>query len=101
MTSDSRRPQVFFRIVLDDPPSVVDFYSYFELGKKPTEDPEWNRLASGYSVYDSLSYARSKARRYPWKSKCFIAELHVPEDSPFVIEQGCDAKKGTGAMMGA
>ena len=45
------------------------------------------RLASGYSVYDTLSHARDKAKRYPWKSQCFIVELHIPDDSPFVIEQ--------------
>jgi hypothetical protein len=73
--------------VWTDPPNDEDFKSYFELGKEPSDDAEWNRLASGYSVYSNLGNARRKAKAYPWKSQCHIAELQIPRDHPFVIEQ--------------
>lgn len=79
--------RTFYRLVLHNPPSTEDFRSYLEMGKEPSEDAEWNRLASGYSVNSTLGYARKKAKSYPWKSQCYIAELRLPEDSPFVIEQ--------------
>jgi len=79
--------RTFYRIVLENPPASGDFESYFEMGKHPTDDPEWNRLASGYSVYSTLGYSRRKAKAYPWKSKCFIAELRIPETHPFHIER--------------
>lgn len=57
-----------------------------EMGRQPVGDSEWDRLASGYSVLSDLSYARTKAKRYPWKSQCFIAELQLPSESPFLVE---------------
>lgn len=87
MTGSSNAGLVFYRIVVSNPPADDDFKTYFEQGREASADPEWNRLASGYSVYSDLGYARTKAKRYPWKSKCFIAELRIPEHHPFRIEQ--------------
>jgi hypothetical protein len=79
--------RTLYRIVWDDPPTESDFLSYLEMGRDPGKDPEWNRLASGLSVYSDLAYARKKAARLPWKSNCFIAEIRLPEGHPFTIEQ--------------
>ena len=87
MKDSSVSQRTFYRLVLHNPPSKEDFQSYLEMGKEPSEDAEWNRLASGYSVYSTLGYARKKAKSYPWKSQCFIAELRLPKGSPFAIEQ--------------
>lgn len=87
MKDDPVSQRTFYRLVLHNPPSREDFRSYLEVGKEPSQDAEWNRLASGYSDYGTLGYARKKAKSYPWKSQCSIAELRIPDESPFVIEQ--------------
>lgn len=87
MTDDQASYRTFYRIVLENPPAASDFLTYLDLGKEPGDDPELRRLASGYSVYSTLAYCRRKAKSFPWKSRCYIAELRVPEDNPFLIEQ--------------
>jgi hypothetical protein len=87
MSDDPAIPRVFYRIVWTNPPTAEDFKNYFELGREPKDDPEWNRLASGLSMYADLSYARSKANRHPWKGNCYIAELRLPNGHQFRIEQ--------------
>ncbi len=104
MSDDPAIPRVFYRIVWADPPGDDDFRSYEELGRDPRNDPEWTRLASGLSMYDSLTYARSKAKRHPWKGNCFIPEVRIPDDHAVHIEQtGQNGKQytvwGDGALL--
>lgn len=81
-------PRIVYRIVLENPPSEEDFKTYKELGKTAHRmNPDTDRLMSGLSVYFSFSYARKMAKHYPWKGKCYIAELELPDTDEVVIEQ--------------
>ncbi len=88
MTDDPGKPRIVYRIVWSNPPDHEDFKSYEELGKRPgVDDPRFDRLLSGISVYSSLSHTRKKAKGFPWKSRCFIAELALPNDDRVHLEQ--------------
>jgi hypothetical protein len=62
--------------------------SYAALGRETrTNDPDAARMATGFSVYVSFSYARRVAKRFPWKGNCFIAEIDLPDRDDVVLEQ--------------
>jgi hypothetical protein len=84
---DPATPRVFYRIVWTNPPTERDFFNHIELGRTSSDDPTWHRLATGLSVYTDLDDARKMGRRLPWKGNCFVAELHIPHNHPFVIEK--------------
>jgi hypothetical protein len=72
---------MLYRIVVTNPPTLDDMRSYQDLGVALRNDaPEWRRLASGISLFDSLERAREKARRKPWLGHAFIAEMTIPVD---------------------
>jgi hypothetical protein len=88
VSEGTAKSRLFYRIVLTDPPGEEDFKSYEELGKRPAVNkPEYERLLTGISVYSSLSSARKKAKGFPWKSRCYIAELALPESDELRLEQ--------------
>lgn len=77
-----------FRIVNDNPPGESDFKTYAERGQRPfRDDPVLLHLMDGLSVMDSLDAARRKGQGKPWKSRGYIAELLLPEQSAITIEQ--------------
>ncbi len=80
--------RIVYRIVLENPPSDRDLKSYQELGISiERNDPDALRMASGLSVYATLAYARRAAKRFPWKGKCFIAEIALSDSDEAVVEQ--------------
>ena len=79
--------RTFYRIVLSNPPTEVDFTTQQALGRRSTtHDPELLRLADGLSVFSTERQARQKAWQYPWLGS-FISRLNVPDDSPIRIEK--------------
>jgi hypothetical protein len=79
---------VLYRIVQDNPPRRVDMLSYQALGIVPdTDDPELLRISTGISLYNTLQQARNQMRRLPAARRGFIAELHLPANSPVTIER--------------
>src|SRR5713101_6790995 len=80
-------PRSFYRIVHSARPSVADFASAEALGSQPPNDePETLRLWGGISVYDTLSRAAAKSRRYPWLG-AFVAKLDVPDEADVRAER--------------
>jgi hypothetical protein len=81
-------PTTVYRIVLRDPPPERDLMTYEELGiEVSSSDPDAQRMRSGLSVFVSLSHARTKAKGLPWKGRCSIAEIVLPDDADFRLEQ--------------
>jgi hypothetical protein len=81
-------PTTVYRIVLENPPSERDLMTYEELGiPVRSSDPDAPRMRTGLSVYVSLGYARKKAKGHPWKGHCLIAEIALPDNSEFRLEQ--------------
>lgn len=79
---------ILYRIVQRNPPTQADMLSYQALGIVPdTDDLTVLRLASGISLYNTLQQAHNQMRRLPPGRRGFIAELHIPNDSPLVIER--------------
>jgi hypothetical protein len=77
-----------YRIVLSDPPSGTDLMTYKELGIEVyRSDPDAERMRTGLSVFVSLSHARKRAKGMPWKGRCLIAEIELPDSADFVLEQ--------------
>jgi hypothetical protein len=70
---------LLYRIVLTDPPSVADFLSEASRGVERRVRPEYERLRSGVSVFDTEDRARQRATKWPWLGG-YIAELDLPED---------------------
>lgn len=77
----------FYRIVRTDPPSLHDFLSAQQLGKRsPGNDPELQRLQDGLSVYATLAQARRKARASPALGS-YVATLDIPDDAHVIYER--------------
>src|SRR5680860_165988 len=77
-----------YRIVLQNPPTERDLMTYEELGIPVfSSDPDAPRMRTGLSVFMSLAHARKKAKGYPWKGRCKIAEIVLSDDSNFRLEQ--------------
>jgi hypothetical protein len=70
---------LLYRIVLTDPPSIADFVSEASRGVERRVRPEYARLRSGVSVFDTEDRARQRATKWPWLGG-HIAELDLPED---------------------
>ena len=71
-----------------DPPSVEDFCSRIQLGRRlpPDLPPHEAQLWKGVSVQDSEDGARSLARRYP-RTGQFIARVEIAEGGPVTYEK--------------
>ena len=81
-------PTTVYRIVREEPPAERDLMTHEELGIPLTStDPDAPRMRMGLSVFVSLSDARRKAKGFPWKGRCLIAEIVLPDDSDFRLEQ--------------
>ena len=81
-------PKTVYRIVVDDPVSERDLMTYEELGLVThVTDPDARRMRTGLSVFVSLAHARKKAKGLPWKGKCRIAEIVLPDATEFTLEQ--------------
>ncbi|MHB8618836.1 MAG: hypothetical protein ACYDAG_04560 [Chloroflexota bacterium] len=80
-------PHTFYRLVLSNPPTVMDFMSATALGRQPLpDDLELRRLANGVSVFATETQARQKARQYPWLG-AYVSEVEIPYDGPISIEK--------------
>jgi len=81
--------RTFYRIVLTDPPTLVDFQSHFERGIALRNlDPAAARLHPGVSLYRTLSQARRIARkRPPWLGSGYIARISIPMDEAVPVER--------------
>jgi hypothetical protein len=92
--------QTFYRIVVTDPPSLIDFTSDVAQGR-PTRsrDPEVVRLASGLSVYATIVQARNKARAYRWLGS-YIARLELPEVGRIHYERTLLGSRGHHTVWG-
>lgn len=70
----------FYRVVMTDPPTLIDFTSNAAKGKMLRRpDPEALRLWEGISVSATTEQARLQARTTPWIGR-YIAMLDIPED---------------------
>ena len=78
-------PQTFYRVVLTDPPTEVDFMSNQAKGK-PRRAIEGEEEWRGISVFTRLERAREIAHKYPQLGS-FIAELRIPPDAPIGHDQ--------------
>lgn len=75
--------------------------SYRALGLVPdTDDPETLRLSTGISLFNTLQQARNQMFRLPQARRGFIAELHIPPDSPVVFER-TGAQRGHHTLWGS
>jgi hypothetical protein len=81
-------PTSVYRIVLENPPSERDLMTYEELDIPVTSsDPDAPRMRTGLSVFVTLSDARKKAKGLPWRGRCLIAEIVLPEGANYQLEQ--------------
>lgn len=81
-------PTTVYRIVRQDPPSERDLMTHDELGIPLTSsDPDAPRMRTGLSVFVSLSHSRQKAKGLPWKGRWLIAEIVLPDEVTFRLEQ--------------
>ena len=69
---------LLYRIVLTNPPTTADFVSEGERGIERRVRPEYERLRSGVSTFDSEERARQRASGWPWLGAS-IAELDLPD----------------------
>ena len=77
---------VLWRIVMTNPPTLVDFKSHKERGielKRPT--PDALRLWEGVSVYRDREVAVALARRVAHLGQ-FVAALRIPLDGTITLE---------------
>ncbi len=69
----------FYRIISDEQPTHGDFLSD-EAAKKPPRNPDKIIYWRGFSVFETLPWARNVARKHPWHGTD-IAEMTFPADS--------------------
>jgi hypothetical protein len=81
--------RTFYRIVWSDPPTLDDVRSHVERNLAiHVNDSEIRRLATGISVFRTVSQARKTARkRPPWLGRGFIAQVTIPADADVRIER--------------
>ncbi|MGH2354991.1 MAG: hypothetical protein ACRDI2_26380 [Chloroflexota bacterium] len=81
MTMTRRRTRTFYRLARSDPPTVDDFTSNCELGRRRRpERGETIEDWTGLSVYDSLDGIRDLLRRAQFSARArWVARLEVPE----------------------
>jgi hypothetical protein len=79
--------QTFYRIVKTNPPTLQDFMSFEELGRRPRDpnDPEVLRRWDKVSVWEDERRAREWARRLP-RLGAYIARLDIPDTSQLTAE---------------
>jgi hypothetical protein len=79
--------RAFYRIVLTDPPTPVDFTSFAALGRRPRRaDSNVDRLWDGLSMYDTEERARQKARQLPYLGG-YLARVMISIGAPFRVER--------------
>ncbi len=76
---------MFYRIVLTDPPTLVDFMSNRTKGR-PRRAIESVEEWGGLSVYDDEERARETARKFP-RLGAHLAVLDVPPGAPIRWQQ--------------
>jgi hypothetical protein len=86
MAAESSR--VLYRLVQTDPPTIRDFLSNEELGRRPRrrlsgrDRERWR----GVSHYDSVAAATVTGRASPWHGP-YIAAVRIPAGGPVRVEQ--------------
>ena len=79
--------RTFYRIVGNNPPTIVDVTSKLALGRLPSgADVETVRLESGISTYATEAQARRKARALRFLGN-HIAALRIEDDAPIRYER--------------
>ena len=79
--------RAFYRIVLTDPPTLVDFTSFAALGRRPRRaDPNVDRLWDGLSMYDTEVRARQKAKQLPYLGS-HLARVVIPGGPAFRFQR--------------
>ena len=79
--------RIFYRIVLNNPPTRLDFTSKIGLGiPPPVADLAIVRLWDGLSAYATEAQARRVARRYPQLGR-YIAWVSIPEAGVVAYER--------------
>lgn len=74
---------VFYRVVRTDTPTIRDLLSLEAQGRIPRNaSPRQEHLASGISVFDTLTGAERVARQVQGRLGWFLAELTIPERDP-------------------
>jgi hypothetical protein len=76
----------FYRITRTDPPTLWDFRSAKDRGRREPESAEERRLWDGISVYATEAQARRKARSLPLLGR-FIAAVVLSEDDSVRVER--------------
>jgi hypothetical protein len=90
---------VLYRIVLTDPPSHADFLSEASRGITRRVRPEYERLRSGVSVFDTEERARQRAAKWPWLGG-FIAELDLPDEGGSIRYERTTDSRGHYTLWG-
>jgi len=84
----------------NQPPAMEDFYAYQALGIQPLNaEPATLRLASGVSVYATITQARRRARAMPWLGR-YLASLEIHEDRPIAYERTDRRARGHFSLWG-
>ena len=87
----------FYRVVLTNPPTRIDFESHVALGKSHDRGTaDLRRMAEGVSVNATLAQARSRARFLGMR---FVAEVAVPGAGPISFER-TGSKRGHHTLWG-
>ena len=83
-------PRVLYRLLTSNPPTLEDFMSYAAQGKTPPEDvrddPSFLHRWNGLSMYDTYRAARRAAKARRFRRWAYIAEVHIPDESPISFE---------------
>jgi hypothetical protein len=80
--------RTFYRIVKTNPPTLQDFMSNRELGRRPRDpnDPEVLRRWDKVSVWGEEQRAHQWARERP-RLGAYVARLDLPDDSTIAAEE--------------
>jgi hypothetical protein len=81
--------RTFYRIVWTDPPTREDALSHAARNLAiHVADEEAQRLATGISVFRTVSQARENAqKRPPWLGRGFIARITIPPEATARMER--------------
>ena len=88
----------FYRIVLTNPPTLVDFLSDEAQGRPPRGETH-RYLWDGISVYATAQQARNKAQDYPFLGQ-FIARLDIPDQASVRSERTLRRSRGHHTLWG-
>ncbi|MGH2616904.1 MAG: hypothetical protein ACRDJC_16855 [Thermomicrobiales bacterium] len=80
----------FFRLVSSEIPTIEDFRTQREQGRRlkhPAFEREW---AEGISVYDDFERACAVARKFGFRAGSYVAKIVVPEGAGLEIRQTFD-----------